>query len=139
LFTAEQKELFDKINSEIKTFNTAWSLASFGIGQSSGSNKVIGLVLTFYTNAAKTKTNTAGVSLTMKRTGMGQVNISHTQEDKVDKNMENIVKKAPEVETFVRSFANLLNGTYNITPDNYFLPTGAMFTAVSGGSTFKLN
>ena len=66
LFTAEQNDLFDKINAEIKKFNSAWSLASIGIGQSSGTNKVVGLVLTFYTNAAKTKTNTAGVSLTMR-------------------------------------------------------------------------
>lgn len=138
LFSAEQKDLFDKIDTEIKKFNSAWSLASIGIGQSSGTNKILGLVLTFYTNTAKTKTNTAGVSLTMSRTGMGQMTISYSDDNKVDRNMESIVKKAPDVEAYARSFADLLNGTYQMTPNSYFLPTGGDFTAVSGGTTFKL-
>ena len=138
LFTAEQKDLFDKINTEIKKFNSAWSLESLGIGQSSGTNKVVGLVLTFYTNTSKTKTNTAGVSVPMTRIGLGKMQISYTKDEKVDKNMESIVKKAPDVETYARSFANLLNGTYNITPNNYFLPTGGEYNAVSGGITFRL-
>jgi hypothetical protein len=138
LFTAEQKDLFDKINTEIKKFNSAWSLESLGIGQSSGTNKVVGLVLTFYTNTSKTKTNTAGVSVPMTRIGLGKMQISYTEDERVDKNMESIVKKAPDVEAYARSFANLLNGTYNITPDNYFLPTGGDYNAVGGGTTFRL-
>ena len=138
LFTAEQTDLFDKINTEIKKFNSTWSLESFGIGQSSGTNKIIGLVLTFYTNTAKTKTNTAGVSMLMTKTGFGQIQISYTKDEKVDKNMESIVKKAPDVETYARLFADLLNGTYNITPNNYFLPTGGEYHAVNGGTTFRL-
>ena len=138
LFTAEQKDLFDKINTEIKKFNSTWSLESFGIGQSSGTNKIVGLVLTFYTNTAKTKTNTAGVSMSMTKTGYGKMQISYTEDERVDKNMESIVKKAPDVEAYARSFANLLNGTYNITPDNYFLPTGGDYNAVGGGTTFRL-
>ena len=138
LFTAEQTDLFDKINTEIKKFNSTWSLESFGIGQSSGTNKIIGLVLTFYTNTAKTKTNTAGVSMPMTKTGFGQIQISYTKDEKVDKNMESIVKKAPDVEAYARMFADLLNGTYNITPNNYFLPTGGEYHAVNGGTTFRL-
>ena len=95
-------------------------------------------MLTFYTNTSKTKTNTAGVSVPMTRIGLGKMQISYTKDEKVDKNMESIVKKAPDVETYARSFANLLNGTYNITPNNYFLPTGGEYNAVSGGITFRL-
>lgn len=138
LFTSEQTDLYNKIDAEIKNFNSAWSLESLAIGQSSGTNKVIGLVLSFYTNAAKTKTNTAGVSLSIVRTGMGQMSISYAAESAVDKNMESIVKKAPNVEAYARSFANLLNGTYKITPNSYFLPTGGDFTAVGGGISFRL-
>ena len=32
-----------------------------------------------------------------------------------------------------------VNGTYQITPDSYFLPTGGQFDVVSGGTSFKLN
>ena len=138
MFNAEQKDLFDKIATEIKKFNSSWSLESIGIGKSSGSNSVLGLVLTFYTNAAKTKTNNAGVSLTMTKADYGQMTISYTSEEKVDKNMESIVKKAPDVETYARLFANLLNGIYNMTPNDYFLPTGGKYDAINGGISFVL-
>lgn len=138
-FSAEQKTLFDQINEAAKVFNSAWSLESIGIGKSSGSNAINGLVLTFYTNTAKTKTNTAGVALTITRTAYGQARIDYSAESNVDKNMEAIVKKSPEMENLARAFAATLNGTYTMTPDDYFLPTGGLFTAVNGGTTFKLN
>lgn len=138
-FSAEQKTLFDQINEAAKVFNSAWSLESIGIGKSSGSNAINGLVLTFYTNTAKTKTNTAGVALTITRTAYGQARIDYSAESNVDKNMEAVVKKSPEMENLARAFAATLNGTYTMTPDDYFLPTGGLFTAVNGGTTFKLN
>ena len=52
--------------------------------------------------------------------------------------MGSIAKKAPDVETYARAFAQMLNGTYNVTPNDYFLPTGGDFTAVNGGITFRL-
>jgi hypothetical protein len=138
VFTAEQTALFDQINTEVQKFNTAWSLKSIGIGKSTGTNTVNGLVLTFYTNASKSKTNTAGIAFTTTRTEYGKIKIEYTDADKRDKNMESIAKKAPDVETHARTFANLLNGTYQVTPNDYFLPTGGDFTAIDGGTTFKL-
>lgn len=139
LFSAQQQTLYDQIDAAAKVFNAAWSLESIGIGKSSGSNAINGLVLTFYTNAAKTKTNTAGVALTITRTAYGQARIDYSAESNVDKNMEAIVKKSPEMENLARAFAATFNGTYTMTPDDYFLPTGGLFTAVNGGTTFKLN
>ena len=52
--------------------------------------------------------------------------------------MESIVKKAPDVETYARSFANLLNGIYNMTPNDYFLPIGGKYDAINGGISFVL-
>lgn len=138
-FTAEQTNLFNQIDAELKKNNANWSLESIGIGKSSGSNATIGLVLTFYTNTAKTKTNTAGLAMTMTRTAYGQMAISCTEDNKIDKNMETIKKKATDIEQLCRNFAALMNGTYQITPDSYFLPTGGQFDAISGGTTFKLN
>ena len=139
LFSAQQQTLYDQIDAAAKVFNAAWSLESIGIGKSSGSNAINGLVLTFYTNTAKTKTNTAGVALTITRTAYGQARIDYSAESNVDKNMEAIVKKSPEMENLARAFAATFNGTYTMTPDDYFLPTGGLFTAVNGGTTFKLN
>lgn len=139
LFSAEQTSLFTQIDAELKKHNANWSLESIGIGKSSGSNTVVGLVLTFYTNTAKTKTNTAGLAMTMARPAYGQMTINCTAEDKIDKNMETIKKKATNLEQLSRDFAALISGTYKMTPDNYFLPTGGQFEAINGGTTFKLN
>ncbi len=137
-FTETQNELFNKIDTEIKKFNKDWSLESFGIGQSTGSNKINGLVLTFYTNAAKNKTNTAGIALTQSKPAVAQLKIEYSSEDRSDKNMESIVKKAPNVDTYARTFAEMLIGTYNVIPNDYFMPTGGDFTAVDGGTSFRL-
>ena len=139
LFSAEQKSLYEQIDAAAHIFNSAWSLASIGIGKSSGTNAVTGLVLTFYTNTAKTKTNTAGVELKFYNPAYGQLQIVYSSENKVDKNMESLVKRSPDMENLARAFAATLNGLYNVTPNDYFLPTGGVFTAVSGGTTFKLN
>ena len=138
-FSAEQTNLFNQIDAELKKNNANWSLESIGIGKSKGSNAIVGLVLTFYTNTAKTKTNTAGLAMTMSRPAFGQITINCTAENKIDKNMETIKKKATELENLTRSFAATLNGTYEITPDDYFLPTGGQFKAIGGGTSFKLN
>ena len=138
-FSTEQQNLFNQIDAELKKNNAKWSLESIGIGKSSGSGAITGLVLTFYTNTDKTKTNTAGLSLTMSRPAYGQMTINCTAENKIDKNMETIKKKATDIEQLCRNFAALMNGTYQITPDSYFLPTGGQFDAVSGGTSFKLN
>lgn len=139
LFSAEQTNLFNQIDAELKKHNANWSLESIGIGKSTGSNAIVGLVLTFYTSTAKTKTNTAGLAMTMSRPAFGQITINCTAENKIDKNMETIKKKATELENLTRSFAATLNGTYEITPDDYFLPTGGQFKAIGGGTSFKLN
>lgn len=138
-FSAEQQSLYAQIQEATKTFNSAWSLAGIGLGKSTGSGAVNGLVLTFYTNTAQTKTNTAGVALEISRPTYGQMLIDYNADCKVDKNMESIVKKSPNMENLARAFAATLKGTYEMTPDDYFLPTGGLFTAVGGGTTFKLN
>lgn len=138
-FSTEQQNLFNQIDAELKKNNANWSLESIGIGKSSGSNAVVGLVFTFYTNTAKSKTNTMGLEMAISRPQYGQMAISCTEDNKIDKNMENIMKKATNIEMLCRNFATLMNGTYNITPDDYFLPTIAQFEAVNGGTSFKLN
>lgn len=138
VFSAEQTSLFDQINEEIKKYNTAWSLESIGMGKSTGGNAVNGLVFTFYTNAAKSRTNTTGLALTKKKVGASEIQIISDASDKIDTNMTTVCKKATNLESLARSFAATLNGIYTVTPDSYFLPKGGTFTATNGGTTFVL-
>ena len=138
-FSAEQQSLYDQIDAALKVYNSATSIESIGIGKSSGSNSVIGLVITFYQNTAKTRTNTIGLELSFSRVGYGQMQIVCTQDNRIDKNMEAVLRKAENIESLARSFAATISGKFEMTPDDYFLPTGATFTPIDGGTAFKLN
>ena len=135
--TSAQKNLVDQIAAELTKFNKSYSLASVGLGRSTGKNAVKGLVVTYYTNTAKTKTNTAGLALTTIRPLFGQMQISYDESCNVDGNMEALAKKT-DIETLVRQLAATLSGTYDIVPNNYFLPTGCELRAVGGGNNYIL-
>ena len=136
--SAEQKSLLEQINTELNAFNKNYSFAKVGLGRSSGSGAVKGLVVTFYTNAAKTKTNTAGLSLTTNRPTYGQMQIVYGGDAEViDKNLSTIGAKS-NTEALMRKFAATLSGTYTVVPNNYFLPTGCELHAVEGGIDYIL-
>lgn len=137
-FSIEQASIFEQINNEVKKFKSSYSLKSIGLGKAKGGS-ISGLVLTFYTNTSNTNTVAACLALTITKAGDLQLQIvSDPEVDKMDKNLENICKKATNMENLVRSFAATLNGVYSITPDDFFLPTGGTFTAINGGTTFVL-
>lgn len=139
-FTAEQREIANKMDEEIKKFNAAWSFMGIGIGKSLGSNAVTGLVPCFFTDAAKTesKKRTVGLALDMQKTAYGQVSIDCNDDCVVDNNMKSIVRKATELEILTRQFGQTLNGVYLMTPDDYYTPTGAQFTAQGAGNSFEI-
>ena len=136
-YTDEQKSLLSQIDTEIKKFNSSWSLKSVGLGKSTGGGAVSGLVMTFYTNAQKTKTNTVGLEMALARLKYGQFDMSMAEEPACDKNMDAIVKKAADMYTLAVKMAKYYVGTYDVVPNDYFLPTGAKFTSLSGGLTFN--
>lgn len=133
----DQNVLLEQINAELRKYNKNYSIAQVGLGQSKGKGAINGLVITFYTNAAKTKTNTAGVELTNIRTAYGQMQISYSDANKVDGNLESLGKKS-DIVTVARQFAATLSGTFNIVPNDYFLPTGCELHAVDGGNNYIL-
>lgn len=133
----DQKALLEQINAELRKYNKNYSIAQVGLGQSKGKGAINGLVITFYTNAAKTKTNTAGVALTNIRTAYGQMQISYSDANKVDGNLESLGKKS-DIVTVARQFAATLSGTYNIIPNDYFLPSGCELHSVEGGNVYIL-
>ena len=133
----EQKNLLEQINTELYAFNKNYSLASIGLGRSTGSGAVRGLVLTFYVNTAKSKTNTAGLSLTTNCPSYGKMEILYGADEKADGNLTNLNKKS-NIEEVVRQFAASISGTYDIIPNDYFLPTGCELHAVDGSGDYIL-
>ena len=96
------------------------------------------MVVTFYTNPAKTKTNTAGLSLTTIRPAYGQMKIVYGGEaEEIDKNLSTIGAKS-NIEALMRQFAATLPGIYTVVPNNYFLPTGCELHSVEGGIDYIL-
>ena len=136
-FSDEQKTLLTQIAAEFKKYNKNYALAEVGLGRSSGADAVRGLVFTFYTNSAKTKTNTAGLSLTTSRPSFGKMQVLYSDSEKADKNLTTFNNKS-NAEAVVRQFAATLPGTYEIVPDDYFLPTACELYAVGGGNNYTL-
>ena len=135
--TDEQKTLLTQIAAEFKKYNKNYALAQVGLGRSSGADAVKGLVFTFYTNAGKTKTNTAGLSLTTSRPSFGKMQLLYSDSEKADKNLTTFNNKS-NAEALVRQFAATLSGTYDVVPDDYFLPTGCELFGVGGGNSYLL-
>lgn len=137
-FTAQQASLYDQIAAELLKYNKNYVLESIGLGRSSGGNAVKGVVLTFYTNAAQTKTNTAGLSTSLSRLSYGNMELKYTSSDVVDANMTAISKRATNLEQLTREFAATLNGIYEVTPNDFFLPTGAEFKSTTDGHILRM-
>lgn len=135
LFNAKQNELFTSIAAELKKFNANYTLNNICIGTSTG---IHGLVLNFFTDAAKSKTNQATFAIASTRTGYGIVQIALPQIESYDTNLIKIQGKATNIINLCRDFVNTIKGKYQVTPNDYFLPTGGTYTAIDGGTTFKL-
>ena len=132
--TAEQKSIYEQINEELKKVSKNYSLASVGLGKSSGTKSVRGLVITFYTNTAKTKKNTAGVALETSLPAYGKMKIAYNATLNVDGNMESVGKKS-DIEAQARKFAETLQGVYDIVPDSYFSPTSCELKNTNGSAS----
>lgn len=138
MFTAEQQQLLADMNDEIKKHNTAWSVKSLSIGKSSSASGKIGLVVTFYTNTQKSKTNVGGIQMNINRTGYAEVTIENPETPVPDNNMKTVTTKAKNMTNLAGKFAQTLAGVYTATPDNPFLPTGATMEPKGTGTAFKM-
>lgn len=137
-FTPELASTYKEICDAIKAYNKNYIVESIGIGSTTVGNKVNGLVISFYTNASKKSINTCGMSIDMKRTAFGQMSYMMPAVPRKDSNFTNFAKNVPALETATKKFIALIQGIYNITPNDYFMPDGATYTAVDGGLTFIL-
>ena len=144
-FTEEQQELVAQINSALQSaFNSTFNINSVGFGRGRNvASATQGPVLYFnysYTSKGKITRSSLGISCAMSVPSYGIAKIEVTPDDPVDSNMKNFLDrcKTVDAEALVRLFAATFNGTYQMTPDNCFLPTSVQFTPTDGGTPFTL-
>ena len=89
----------------------------------------------WYTNTRKTSRNMGGLALKRSVSGSGQIAITCDENANIDNNMK---ARSEDVINVVRSIGAALAGTYNVTPDHYFVPAGAKFVSANGNTFFKL-
>ena len=77
-----------------------------------------------------------GLALKRSVSGSGQIAITCDENANIDNNMK---ARSEDVINVVRSIGAALAGTYNVTPDNCFVPAGARFVSTNGNTFFKLN
>lgn len=126
----EQKAYIETIDAGLNAFNNKYSLAKISLGKTSSGTPVVGLVLTYYTATNKKKTSDCALAINTIRTAFGEVAMSLDENPQLDTNLTNILKSDKTPDSFreaVMALAESLCGTYSVTPDNYFLPTGATF------------
>jgi hypothetical protein len=131
----ELKQLAADIDAALKEANRNQSLYRIGIGKSNNGNYVLGLVVEWYTNTRKTSSKRGGVALKRSVPAFGQVKIEYDPNANIDNELR---AKAEKVINASRAFAEKLAGTYDVTPENYFTPSPALFKDVNGVNQFKL-
>lgn len=131
----ELKSLCTQLDAALTANNRNYSLARIGIGKTTNANNVTGLVVQWYTNTRKTSRNMGGLALKRSVSGSGQIAITCDENANIDNNMK---ARSEDVINVVRSIGAALAGTYNVTPDHYFVPAGAKFVSANGNTFFKL-
>jgi hypothetical protein len=140
--SADLKAKYDQLMAVLETANKVYS-PRIGIGRSaltSGANSVSGLVIEWYSNRRLTKPSLTRGGLTMKRSVpvMGQMTISYEENSTTDNDMKDLLDKDAALVNLVRGFAAALAGTYQMTPNNNFVPTEVLFQSLEGENSFKL-
>ena len=140
--SADLKAKYDQLMAVLETANKVYS-PRIGIGRSaltSGANSVVGLVIEWYSNRRLTKPSLTRGGLTMKRSVpvMGQMTITYEENSTTDNDMRDLLDKDAALVDLVRGFAAALAGTYQMTPNNNFVPTEVLFQSLEGENSFKL-
>lgn len=140
--SADLKAKYDQLMAVLETANKVYS-PRIGIGRSaltSGANSVVGLVIEWYSNRRLTKPSLTRGGLTMKRSVpvMGQMTISYEENSTTDNDMKDLLDKDAALVDLVRGFAAALAGTYQMTPNNNFVPTEVLFQSLDGEKSFSI-
>lgn len=142
LLTDGQRAIISELEEELKKSNASMQLNSLALG-TGGNNRgtpVRGLVMGYqYTSRNRVTTAVATVGLGMTRNEFGQMQMTFSEDNLNDDNLNNFANLAAnDVIGKLRQLAATLNGTYTLTPDNYFLPTKATLTSTTSGQSFEI-
>ncbi|MCH5310767.1 MAG: DUF4302 domain-containing protein [Prevotella sp.] len=145
-FTAEQKELYAKMEAEVLKANSEFGLDSLAIGiktetLSDGSQKKCPGLVAYVHGAPRgmggRPTYTPYVYMYFGKTGFGQMQISAASETNITTDMESLFGTT-ELKSLCDQFAKTLYGSYAIKPNDYFRPTVAELVPAGGGNTIRL-
>lgn len=145
-FSDEQKNLLSQINTALQgAFNSTFNINSVGMGRGKNVASAIAAPIMYfnysYVSKGKTSKSSLGISCSMSAPSYGKVKIVFASDAPIDSNMKNFFDRSKnvDVEALVRQFAATFQGTYDIVPDDYFLPTGCELRAVDGSHSYTLN
>jgi len=146
LFTDVQKNLVQQIDAELKkAFNSTFDITSVGLGRGKNvASSIPAPLITFsysYKSGKKTLKASFGLSVKIGIPSCGRIKIDISPDDPIDSNLKNFIDRNTEknAEGLVRQFAATLSGTYDMKPNDYFLPTSVDCIPVGGGTAFKIS
>ena len=129
------RTLYDQLDAALKTSNKNYSLARLGFGKTTNANNVTGLVVQWYTNTRKTSRKMGGMALERSVPAMAQMTISCAEDAVLDNEMKG---RGDAIVAIVRSIGAALSGTYRLTANSNFVPTGAQFQSLNGQTSFSI-
>ncbi|MBO4464520.1 MAG: DUF4302 domain-containing protein [Prevotella sp.] len=130
-FNTSQKATYDAILADMS------GLEVKGIGFYSYNGSAASLTLEFLSGK---KSVYASIQFGVRKLGYGRVEMTYDPMGKANSNFNPLVKQGrTNVEPLMRELAATLVGTYDLTPNSYFMPTGFMMKSVDGAVTYKLN
>jgi hypothetical protein len=134
-FTPAMKAAYDNLAAALTKGNASWTLQYVAVGREAGSNALsYGMYIGVETNKTTHAVRNGGMRLNSERTGETTVRYTAVPEE-TDGNFANFVKRNADITTYAAELISYLEGEYNITPNNYFLPSGGTYTAVDGSKT----
>ena len=127
------KTLYDQLDAALTVENKNYSLIRLGIGRTTNANNVTGLVMEW--KISRTRRGQGGMELNRSVPALGQMTIACAEDAILDNEMK---KHDAEVIAAVRAFGAALAGTYQMTPNSYFVPTDVQFQSLEGAKSFNL-
>jgi hypothetical protein len=135
-FSAELQAAYDSLAAAVKAGNTAWTLQHVAVGTGVGSTIPYGLYIVVETNASTHAVRNGGLRLDYDVPASGRVRYTVVA-DEYDSNLSTFAKRNADILTCLARLGSLIEGEYDIVPNNYFHPTGGTFTSVDGSKTLR--
>jgi hypothetical protein len=130
----EMASVYDSLAAAVKKANSAWTLQYVAVGTGVGSAISYGLYIVVETKPSTHAMRNAGVRFDYEVTGSARVRYTMVAKE-YDSNMATFAKSNADILTYLTRLGTLMEGEYNIVPNNYFHPTGGTFTSVDGSKT----